>query len=100
MCDMSLQLPLTEPWIAHDHATELWTMSALLYAEPAWAARSAKPRSGVREESANRRRGLTGEQTLRIRVVGYLIRCTNAELAFIWPAPIRSARSAGSESSP
>jgi hypothetical protein len=34
----SKQLPLTPPWIAHEHAAELTAISALLDAEPRMAA--------------------------------------------------------------
>jgi transposase, IS5 family len=79
----SPQLPLTTPWIDHPHATELAAMSALLDEQPALAARVQQaldarcprnPRTG--------RRGLTGEQTLRILVLRQLTGWTYEELAF------------------
>lgn len=83
MRHMSPQLPLTAPWIAHAHATELSAMSTLLDEQPALAALIQQdletscprnPRTG--------RPGLTGEQTLRILIVRQLTGWTYAELAF------------------
>ena len=83
MRHVSLQLPLTVPWIAHAHATDLASMSALLDQEVAFraliqqdldAACAKNPRTG--------RPGLTGEQTLRILVLRQLTGWTYAELAF------------------
>lgn len=79
----SPQLPLTTPWIDHPHATELAAMSALLDEQPALAARVQQdldahcpknPRTG--------RRGLTGEQTLRVLILRQLTGWTYEELAF------------------
>lgn len=79
----SSQLPLTAPWIAHAHATELAAMSALLDEQPGLAeliqqdleaACPKNPRTG--------RPGLTGEQTLRVLVVRQFTEWTYAELAF------------------
>lgn len=83
MRQSSLQLPLTAPWIAHDHATELAAMSALLDAQPACAAHIQQDlEAGCAKNAYTGRPGLTGEQTLRILVVRQLTGWTYAELAF------------------
>ena len=79
----SLQLPLTAPWIAHEHARELSAMSALLDAQPALAARIQQDlEAGCAKNAQTGRPGLTGEQTLRLLVVRQLTGWTYAELAF------------------
>lgn len=83
MRHMSPQLPLLTQWIAHPHAAELAAMSALLEEQPGLAqliqqdleaACPKNPRTG--------RRGLTGDQTLRVLVVRQLTGWTYDELAF------------------
>lgn len=79
----SPQLPLTAPWIAHDHATELAAMSALLEEQPALAARIQQDLEAACPKNARTGRpGLTGEPVLRVLVVRQLTGCTYAELAF------------------
>jgi len=79
----SLQLPLTAPWIGHDHATELAAMSALLDAQPALAAHIQQDlESGCAKNAHTGRPGLMGEQTLRILVVRQLTGWTYTALAF------------------
>jgi IS5 family transposase len=79
----SSQLPLTAPWIAHAHATELAAMSALLDEQPGLTRliqqdlEAACPRN-----PGTGRPGLTGEQTLRVLVLRQLTEWTYAELAF------------------
>jgi IS5 family transposase len=79
----SEQLPLTAPWIAHDHAAELAAMSALLDEQPALSARVQQDlEAACAKDPHTGRPGLTGEQTLRILVVRQLTGWTYAELAF------------------
>jgi IS5 family transposase len=77
------QLALTAPWIDHEHASELATISELLDAQPRLAALIEQdllaacprnPRTG--------RAGLTGDQVLRTLVARQLNGWTYAELAF------------------
>ena len=77
------QLALTAPWIGHEHATELATISELLDAQPRLAALMQQdllaacphnPRTG--------RAGLTGDQVLRMLLARQLNGWTYAELAF------------------
>lgn len=77
------QLTLTAPWIAHEHASELATISELLDAQPRLAALVQQdllaacphnPRTG--------RAGLTGDQVLRMLLARQLNGWTYAELAF------------------
>lgn len=77
------QLALTAPWIDHEHASELATISELLDAQPRLAALIEQdllaacprnPRTG--------RAGLTGDQVLRMLVARQLNGWTYAELAF------------------
>lgn len=83
MRHMSPQLPLTAPWIAHAHATELAAMSALLDEQPALSARVQQDlEAGCPTNARTGRPGLTGEQTLRLLVVRQLTGWTFAELAF------------------
>jgi IS5 family transposase len=83
MRHLSSQLPLTAPWMAHPHATELAAMSALLDAEPALAQLIQQDlEAGCAKHPGTGRPGLTGEQTLRILVVRQLTGWTYAELAF------------------
>jgi len=79
----SEQLPLTVPWIGHEHAAELTAISALLDQEPRIAAlveqdllrRCAKnPLTG--------RPGLTGDQVIRMALARQMNTWTYAELAF------------------
>jgi len=80
---MSPQLPLTAPWIAHAHATELAAMSALLDEQPALSALVQQDlEAGCPTNARTGRPGLTGEQTLRLLVVRQLTGWTFAELAF------------------
>lgn len=79
----SLQLPLTVPWIAHQHATELAAMSAVLDEQPALSARVQQDlEAGCPTNAQTGRPGLSGEQTLRLLVVRQLTGWTYAELAF------------------
>lgn len=83
MRHMSPQLPLTAPWIAHAHATELAAMSALLDEQPALSAGVQQDlEAGCPTNARTGRPGLTGEQTLRLLVVRQLTGWTYAELAF------------------
>jgi IS5 family transposase len=83
MRHMSPQLPLTPPWIAHAHATELAAMSALLDEQPALSAGVQQDlEAGCPTNARTGRPGLTGEQTLRLLVVRQLTGWTYAELAF------------------
>ena len=79
----SHQLALTAPWLGHEHARELATISQLLDTEPRLAAFVQQdllvacprnPRTG--------RAGLTGDQVLRMLVARQLNGWTYAELAF------------------
>lgn len=79
----SPQLPLTAPWIGHEHAAELAAMSALLDEQPALAALIQQDlEAACPKNPRTGRRGLTGEQTLRMLVVRQLTGWTYAELAF------------------
>ena len=79
----SPQLPLTAPWIAHAHATELAAMSALLDEQPALGARVQQDlEAGCPTNAQTGRPGLSGEQTLRLLIVRQLTGWTYAELAF------------------
>ena len=79
----SIQLPLTAPWIAHEHATELAAMSAVLDAQRALATHIQQDlESGCATNARTGRPGLTGDQTLRLLVVRQLTGWTYAELAF------------------
>ena len=79
----SLQLPLTAPWIAHAHATELAAMSNVLDAQPALATHIQQDlEAGCATNARTGRPGLTGDQTLRLLVVRQLTGWTYAELAF------------------
>ena len=79
----SPQLPLTAPWIAHAHATELAAMSALLDAQPALSGCIQQDlEAGCAKNARTGRPGLTGEQTLRLLLVRQLTGWTYAELAF------------------
>jgi len=79
----SPQLPLTAPWIAHAHATELAAMSALLDAQPALSDRVQQDlEAGCPRNARTGRPGLSGEQTLRLLLVRQLTGWTYAELAF------------------
>ena len=83
MRHLSPQLPLTVPWIAHAHATELAAMSALLDEQPALGARVQQDlEAGCPRNARTGRRGLSGEQTLRLLIVRQLTGWTYAELAF------------------
>ena len=79
----SLQLPLTTPWIAHPHATELAAMSALLDEQPVLTELVQQDLAASCPKNAQTGRpGLTAEQTLRSLVVRQLTGWTYAELAF------------------
>lgn len=79
----SPQLPLTAPWIAHAHASELAALSALLDEQPALSARVQQDlEAGCPTNARTGRPGLTGEQTLRLLVVRQLTGWTYAALAF------------------
>lgn len=83
MRHVSPQLPLTAPWIAHAHATELAAMSALLDEQPALSARVQQDlEAGCPTNARTGRPGLSGEQTLRLLIVRQLTGWTYAELAF------------------
>ena len=83
MRQSSLPLPLTAPWIAHPHATDLAAMSALLDTQPALGARVQQDLdAGCPKNAHTGRPGLTGEQTLRCLLVRQLTGWTYAELAF------------------
>jgi IS5 family transposase len=79
----SSQLPLTAPWIAHSHATELAAMSALLDEQPGLTQLIRQDlEAACPKNPGTGRPGLTGEQTLRVLVVRQLTEWTYAELAF------------------
>jgi IS5 family transposase len=79
----SPQLPLTAPWIAHAHATELAAISALLDEQPALSAGVQQDlEAGCPTNARTGRPGLSGEQTLRLLIVRQLTGWTYAELAF------------------
>ncbi len=79
----SLQLPLTAPWIAHRHATELAAISALLDEQPGLSERVQQAlEAGCPTNAHTGRPGLSGEQTLRLLIVRQLTGWTYAELAF------------------
>lgn len=83
MRHVSLQLPLTAPWIGHEHATELAAMSALLDEQPGLAQLIQQDlEAGCAKNPRTGRPGLNGEQTLRLLVVRQLTGWTYAELAF------------------
>ena len=83
MRHISPQLPLTAPWIGHDHATELAAMSALLDEQAALSlAIQQDLDAGCWKNPLTGRPGLSGEQTLRVFVVRQLTGWTYAELAF------------------
>ena len=83
MRHVSPQLPLTAPWIAHAHATELAAMSALLDEQPALSARVQQDlEAGCPTNAQTGRPGLSGEQTLRLLIVRQVTGWTYAELAF------------------
>jgi IS5 family transposase len=83
MRHLSPQLPLTGPWIAHPHASELAAMSAVLDEQPALSARVQQDlEAGCPTNARTGRPGLSGEQTLRLLVVRQLTSWTYAELAF------------------
>jgi len=79
----SPQLPLTAPWIAHQHAAELAAMGALLDEQPALSARVQQDlEAGCPTNARTGRPGLSGEQTLRLLIVRQLTGWTYEELAF------------------
>jgi IS5 family transposase len=79
----SPQLPLTAPWIAHPHATELAAMSALLDEQPVLTELIRQDLEASCPKNAQTGRpGITAEQTLRIVVVRQLTGWTYAELSF------------------
>ena len=79
----SPQLPLTVPWLAHAHATELAAMSELLDTQPGLAELVQQDlAAGCTKNPDTGRPGLTGDQTLRILVLRQLTAWTYAELAF------------------
>jgi IS5 family transposase len=83
MRHVSPQLPLTAPWIAHAHATELAAMSALLDEQPALSAGVQQDlEAGCPTNARTGRPGLSGEQTLRLLLLRQLTGWTYAELAF------------------
>ena len=83
MRHLSPQLPLTAPWIAHAHATELAAISALLDEQPALSAGVQQDlEAGCPTNARTGRPGLSGEQTLRLLIVRQLTGWTYAELAF------------------
>ena len=83
MRQSTCQLPLTAPWIAHAHATDLAAMSGLLDTQPALSARVQQDLdAGCPKNARTGRLGLTGEQTLRCLLVRQLTGWTYAELAF------------------
>ena len=83
MRHMSPQLPLSAPWIAHAHATELAAISALLDEQPALSAGVQQDlEAGCPTNARTGRPGLSGEQTLRLLLVRQLTGWTYAELAF------------------
>ncbi|MEK7349204.1 MAG: ISNCY family transposase [Candidatus Eisenbacteria bacterium] len=83
MRHLTPQLPLTAPWIGHEHAAELAAMSALLDEQPVLGRLIQQDlEAGCARNPRTGRPGLTGEQTLRILVVRQLTGWTYAELAF------------------
>ena len=79
----SNQLALTAPWIGHEHATELATISDLLDAQPRLAALVQQDLlAACRTNPRTGRAGLTGDQVLRMLVARQLNGWTYAELAF------------------
>jgi len=75
------QLPLTTSWIKDPHAAELEVMSQLLDEHPALARFALSDLVGERS-SARGRRGLSGDQALRVLVIKQLNGFSYAELAF------------------
>src|SRR6266566_3792422 len=83
MRHLSAQLPLTAPWIAHPHAKELAAVSAILDEQPALARRIQQDLEARCPKNARTgRRGLNGEQVLRLLVVRQLTGWSYEELAF------------------
>ncbi len=78
----SEQLPLTAPWIHHDHAQELAAISALLDQEPRLGALIQQDLVASCRTVRTGRPGLTGEQVLRIALARQLNGWTYAEVAF------------------
>lgn len=79
----SVQLPLTAPWIGHDHAAELSAISTLLDQEPRIAALIEQDLlRGCLKNPRTGRPGLSGDQVLRIALVRQMNSWSYAELAF------------------
>ncbi|MBI2403194.1 MAG: ISNCY family transposase [Gemmatimonadetes bacterium] len=79
----SKQLPLTPPWIAHEHAAELTAISTLLDTEPRIAALVEQDLLRTcTKNPATGRPGLTGDQVLRIALVRQMNEWSYDELAF------------------
>src|SRR5450759_2538180 len=82
------QLPLTAPWIAHQHAVELAAMGALLDEQPALSARVQQDlEAGCPTNARTGRPGLSGEQTLRLLIVRQLTAGRTRRWRFISPTP-------------
>jgi IS5 family transposase len=79
----SVQLPLTAPWIGHDHAAELTAISALLDQEPriAWLVEQDLLRRCAKNPLTGRA-GLTGDQVIRMALSRQMNTWTYAELVF------------------
>lgn len=78
----SVQLPLTAPWIGHDHAAELSAISTLLDQEPRIAALIEQDLLRCLKNPRTGRPGLSGDQVLRIALVRQMNSWSYAELAF------------------
>lgn len=79
----SKQLPLTPPWITHEHAAELTAISTLLDQEPRIAALVEQDLLRTCPKNpATGRPGLTGDQVLRIALVRQMNQWSYDELAF------------------
>jgi IS5 family transposase len=83
MRHVSTQLPLAAPWIAHAHAEDLAAMSAVLDAQPDLARLVQQDLAAACPKDPRRgRRGVNGEQALRLLLVRQLTGWTYEELAF------------------
>lgn len=83
MRHLSAQLPLTAPWIAHPHATELAAMSAILDEQPVLARLVQQDLEAACPKQPHRGRpGLNGEQCLRVLLLRQLMGWSYEALGF------------------
>jgi transposase, IS5 family len=78
----SEQLPLTAPWIGHEHARELATISTLLDSQPRIAALVQQDLLRGLKQPTTGAPGLSGDQVVRIAVVKQMHGWSYAALAF------------------